>query len=225
MSDYKTAYREDITPAALCLNDAPLAVAMRQAWEEMGTGPFPVWTPDTAQAWPHPEWAFRQRFHERTNEILYQQLDINPHIKPTTDGPVPGIELMPVRFSKEQLADIVHRYAVLRESMRTIAAALGVSETPVRKALRRQGVAIRANSEQPTYAARQHEYAAEVRRLNAEGRTDVAIAAALGLTWRYVARIRRTLNLPPVTMSAAFREAHAARLKAAYPASRSSEAA
>lgn len=214
-------HREDSSAAALCLDGSPLAVAMRDAWTALGHSPFPRWTPATAQVWPHPDRAVRDRFHARVNDLLYTRLKIDPLIKPGTESP--GLQLVAIVFDAATETAIVERYRA-GESAARIGFDLRVGEDRIRKTLQQHRVTMRKPGCQGN--ARAAARRALVQQLHAEGKSDQKIAAQLQVSASRVMQLRQLLGLPahvnPVEKSARMRRAalaaHARRRAAAREA-------
>lgn len=175
-------HREDSSPAALCLDDAPLAVAMREAWQGMGLGPFPVWTPTSAQEWPHPDRAVRDTFHAQVNALLYGRLGIDPNAMPTDTIDALG---------EQDKEDLVERYRA-GEPVRSLMTRYRIKEHAVFRLLARRGV--------PTdrLKAVTEAMVAEIVQLRRdEGMATAAIAARLSL---HYGTVRKVLLKHGVTM-------------------------
>jgi len=187
--------RED-GPEALGLDDAPLALAMREAYAATIGGAFVPWTPENAAAWPHADRTIRDRFHSEWTNRMYAASGVNPdHVVGTHHVETP----------QRTTAEIVRRYEQ-GAGPREIAADFGLGERQVFRLIRKAGVGPRIvpNRER-------------VKQLHAQGKTDNEMAVTLRITSQRVVQLRQALglasNAPPVTESIA--QARRARAKAA----------
>jgi len=139
MSQHKAA-RED-GPEALCLDDSPLAEAMRQAWAEVGTGPFPIWNEAGGQVWPHADWQVRQRFQARVNEILYVRCGIDPVMTTEEVAAVARQVKYGKRLATDDREEMMRLILEEHWPIPHAAAHFKVDRESVRRLLKRRGIA------------------------------------------------------------------------------------